>query len=529
MYYTERNSKFGFSAALKPRGEPIANSNISRLTIDSTLGAFTWPKNQILNHVRYIRLSKRFEMSTISEAVQKQHNFFLTGKTKDYSYRLEQLKKLKRLIYKYEKQIEVALKEDLHKSQSESFLEIFLCVQEVNEAIKNLKSWMKHYKLPGHLALFPSKTIVTAEPYGKVLIIGPWNYPFVVTLVPLVGAIASGNCVVLKPSELAPHSADLIQQILSEFPEESINVFTGGPEVSEDLLKEKFDSIFFTGGTTIGKIIMKAAAENLTPVTLELGGKSPCIIDSTADLNLAARRIAWSKFTNAGQTCIAPDYLCVHQNVKYALIQKIIDEIKKFYGENPLTSEVYSHIVNTKHFNRLLNLMNPDQVIYGGKSDPEHLVIAPTLLDRVSWNDPIMQEEIFGPILPILTYNNLNDLLVQLQKSKPLSLYLFTKDEQVEKEVLTKLQFGNGCVNDCFNQFNSYMPFGGIGSSGMGNYKGKWSFDTFSQKRPVLKRSGVYDLFFFILLPKTPRKPVVLSNSPVGYWEFNSNNFIINM
>lgn len=447
--------------------------------------------------------------SNFGSLIQKQKDFFNTGKTRSYAFRIEQLKKLKDLLKKYEGKIIKALHDDMCRNESEATLEALICVLEVDEAIKNLKKWMAPEKAPANLLLFPSKSKTYYEPYGNTLIISPWNYPFLLTFNPLVSAIAAGNCAIIKPSEVSSHSAGVIKEILEEFPDTFVSVVNGGPEVSEALLKEKFDFIFFTGGTSIGKVVMKAAAEHLTPVVLELGGKSPCIVDETADLDLAARRIIWGKFFNTGQTCIAPDYLYLHSSIKEALIPKMIEAVKGYFSDDPYISKDYGRIINRKHFERIKRLIVKDKVIFGGQTISDDNYIAPTLMDNITWNDPCMKEEIFGPLLPILTYNNLeNELIPFLQtKPSPLALYIYTKDNEHEKALMDRLQFGNGCVNDNIMQFNPYQAFGGVGNSGCGSNHGKSGFESFSYRRSIIKRSlSFFDRIFPYVNNKNPEK-----------------------
>jgi aldehyde dehydrogenase (NAD+) len=345
--------------------------------------------------------------------------------------------------------------------------------------------------------LFPGKSHIYAEPYGCTLIIAPWNYPFQLILAPLIGAIAAGNCAIIKPSEIAPHTETLIKEMIAElFDPEYITTVHGGPVVTDQLLKHKFDYIFFTGGTTVGKMIMQAAAAHLTPLTLELGGKSPCIVDDTIDLDYVARRIVWSKYLNAGQTCIAPDYLLVHEKVKNLLVEKIQRQIIKNYGANPQLSESYGRIINQKHVARLQSYLTKGRIVIGGETNAEQHYIAPTVIEDITWQDPVMQDEIFGPILPILTYHSIDDVITQLSKlDKPLALYLFTKNSAVEDRIRNELSFGGGCVNDCLLHIaNPNLPFGGVGSSGMNSYHGRRSFDVFSHQKSIYKKLALIDM-----------------------------------
>jgi aldehyde dehydrogenase (NAD+) len=431
--------------------------------------------------------------------LDEQRNFFSTGTTLSIHFRIEQLKKLKAIIQNNESAIVAALRKDLHKSEMESVVtEIIIVTDEIDHIIKNLKKWSKPTKVPSPFPLcWPGKSEIHHEPYGSVLIIGPWNFPFMLIMSPLIGAICAGNCAIVKPSEIASHTQDMIVGLINNhFPSEYITAIKGGPQEVTRLLDEKFDYVFFTGGTQIGKIILEAAARHLTPVTLELGGKSPCIVDETANLDFAARRIVWGKLMNAGQVCLAPDYLYVHHSCKTALVEKLIAAVKKFYGDDPSKSSSYCKIINKRHFDRLTRLLKNGNILYGGSTSEPDLYIAPTLIDNVSWTDPVMQEEIFGPILPILTYDNLEDVIKTVNSHpKPLSLYLFTKNKHHEKNVLKHVSFGGGCINDCLLQIANYhLPFGGVGSSGLGAYHGKYSFETFSHRKSIFRKSPPIDL-----------------------------------
>lgn len=432
-------------------------------------------------------------MYNIKSIIEQQKRYFSTGATLPVPFRIEQLKKLKLLLQIHEKSIALALKKDLNKAPMEAiFNEILLVVDEINFIIKHLKKWTRPLKVSTPFPLlWPGRSEIYFEPYGTVLIIGPWNYPFLLIMSPLIGAISAGNCAVVKPSELATNTQNLIVELINEhFSTEYITAVKAGPDEVGKLLEEKFDYLFFTGGTTIGKIVMQAAAKHLTPITLELGGKSPCIVDESADLAYAARRIVWGKMLNAGQTCIAPDFLYIQRSCKEELISKIQSSIVEFFGEEPEKSSDYGRIINKKHFERIVKLMQKGKILWGGKTKEDELYIAPTLIEPLSWNDPIMQEEIFGPLLPILTYDKLDDLIQTLQsKPKPLALYLFTKNKVHEKKILSRLSFGGGCINDCIlHEVNLHLPFGGIDQSGMGQYHGKHSFETFSHRKSIYKK-----------------------------------------
>ncbi|MFC7441357.1 aldehyde dehydrogenase [Laceyella putida] len=443
------------------------------------------------------RQGERMEVQAIFE---KQRSFYLTGKTKEVSFRLESLLKLQHAIKRYEPDISTALKKDLHRSEFEAYLtEIGPLLDEIKYVSKHLKAWAKPKKVATPQVLLGSKSYVYPEPYGVTLIISPWNYPCNLALMPLVGAIAAGNCAVLKPSEWAPHTSRVIVQMIKGiFEDEYVAVIEGDVKTSQALLELPFDHIFFTGSVQVGKIIMEKAAKTLTPVTLELGGKSPAIIEKDANMELAARRISWGKWMNAGQTCVAPDYVLVHEERKEALLAQLKHEIERFYGDNPLISENYGHIVNERHFARLEKFLQDGEIAIGGKADPEHCVIEPTVLTGVSWEAPVMQEEIFGPILPVFTFAELDDALATIRKQdKPLALYFFSEDEKKQEKVIQALPFGGGCINDTIIHLgNPHLPFGGVGTSGLGHYHGKYSFDCFSHKKAIVKQTTQFDIPF---------------------------------
>lgn len=433
---------------------------------------------------------------SIPDQVQQQRVFFNTGQTKTLEFRLEQLKRLKQAIVDRQDAILQAAQADLGRPAFEAYFEI-ATLAEINLALKQLKTWVKPRRVATSIDQFPASAWVQPEPLGVVLIIGPWNYPFQLMMSPLIGAIAAGNCAVLKPSEHAPHTAKVIAELVhTTFDSNYITVIEGDASVSQQLLAEKFDHIFFTGGTSIGKIVMAAAAKHLTPVTLELGGKSPCIVDADVRLDYTAKRIVWGKLINAGQTCIAPDYLLVDRRIKSALIDQMKHWIEVFYGADPANSPDYGRIINSHHFDRLISLLNEQTPIIGGQFDPKTRYIAPTILDNVTWDDAIMQEEIFGPILPVLTYDDLNAAIAQINsRPKPLALYLFSNNQQTQNQILQSTSSGGVCLNDTVMQVGALgLPFGGVGESGMGSYHGKSSFDTFSHQKSVLKRSLWLDL-----------------------------------
>ncbi len=434
----------------------------------------------------------------IEKLVERQRAFFLENKTKELKFRLRALKRLEDAIVNNEEDLKAALKEDLNKSSMESYMtEIGLTLSEIRYVRKNLSRWDRDEKVATPLAQFHAKSFVRREPYGVVLVMAPWNYPVMLSLEPLIGAIAAGNCCILKPSAYAPAvSAALSRLIQQVFPSRFVAVVEGGREENTRLLEQKFDYIFFTGGVQVGKLVMKKAAEHLTPVTLELGGKSPCIVDKTANLNLAAKRIVFGKFLNSGQTCVAPDYLLVQEEVKDRLIELLKKWIHRMLGEHPLESPDYPRMISRKHFDRVRRLMDGQQIAEGGYGDQETLQIAPTILDRVTWEAPVMLEEIFGPVLPVLTFSSIDEVIGTLkEKEKPLALYLFTTSRENEERVLGELSFGGGCINDTvIHLATSRMGFGGVGSSGMGSYHGKHSYETFSHAKSIVKKSNWMDL-----------------------------------
>ncbi|WP_407271825.1 aldehyde dehydrogenase [Radiobacillus sp. PE A8.2] len=437
-------------------------------------------------------------MENYQSLIDEQKEFFNTNTTKDVAFRLEALDKLKTGIKQHEDALLAALKEDLNKSAFDAYsTEIGFTLQEISFIERRLRAWAKPKKVKKPITHIGTKSLIYPEPYGVSLIIAPWNYPFQLAVAPLLGAIAAGNCAIIKPSEFTPKTSQVLQNIIAElFPEKYIAVVQGGVETSQALLSSNVDYIFFTGSVPVGKIVMKAAAENLVPVTLELGGKSPCIVHEDANIKLAAKRIAWGKFTNAGQTCIAPDYLYVHKNVKEQLLTELRAVIKDFFGNNPLENENYTHIVNEQHFNRLSAYLTNGETIIGGNSNKEELSIEPTVLTTITWDDPIMKDEIFGPILPAMEYGELSEVITGIsQHPNPLALYLFTENDQVEEKILENVSFGGGCINDTLYHLSTpYLPFGGVGTSGHGAYHGKSSFDTFSHQKSVMKQTNLFDM-----------------------------------
>ena len=434
----------------------------------------------------------------IKATISRQRAFFATGKTKDYDFRVVQLNKLLKLIQANDKLILDAVYADLRKPAIEAYgSEVLVTLSEIKYALKHLKAWMKPQKVGTPINLFPSSSYIYTEPLGVALIVAPWNYPFALTIQPLIGAIAAGNCVILKPSEHTPNTSSAIAKIINtNFDSNFITAIEGGIETNQALLAERFDHIFFTGGTSIGRIVMEAAAKHLTPVTLELGGKSPCIVDETCDLEITAKRIVWGKFYNAGQTCVAPDYLLVQKSIKPALIQNLLECVKKSFGDNPQHSPDFARIVNERQFDRLMSLLDEGKILVGGQSDRSDRFIAPTIIDEISPSSKIMTDEIFGPILPILEYDQIEDAIAIVNSnSKPLALYCFTQNQKIQAQILQEVSFGGGCFNDTIMHLgNPELPFGGVGNSGMGGYHGKASFDTFSHRKSVLKNSFRFDL-----------------------------------
>lgn len=443
-------------------------------------------------------------MTIIRDKFNNSKAFFNTHKTKNLKFRKQQLKLLSKNIKNHENELLDALYKDLGKSKVEAYAtEISMLLKSIKLMRKELKNWSKTKQTDTPLYLFPTKSYIKKEPYGTVLIIGPFNYPVQLVFEPLIGAIAAGNTAIVKPSELTPHVAIVIKDIIEDtFDEAYVSVVEGGIEETQALLSLPFDYMFFTGSEKVGKIVYEAAARKLIPVTLELGGKSPVIVDDTANIKVASERISFGKFTNAGQTCVAPDYILVQRKVKNDLIKALKKTIIEFYGENIEKSPDFGRIVNQKHFNRLNDLIqiNKDNVVFGGNSSKEDLYIEPTLLDNITNDNKIMKEEIFGPILPIITYDNFDEVLEIIQsKSKPLSLYLFSEDENMTHRVVEELSFGGGAINDTLMHLaNPNLPFGGVGSSGIGQYHGKYSFDTFSHmKSYTFKSTRLESSLFF--------------------------------
>jgi len=434
----------------------------------------------------------------ISQTLTRLRAFFDAGNTRDVEFRIAQLKKLKEGIRKYEPQIMAALYNDFRKPPFESYAtEIGILYTEIDHAVRHIRSWSRPRRVTTPIINYLSRSRIYHEPYGVVLIISPWNYPFQLTIAPLIGAIAAGNCGLIKPSEFSPATSAIIAKMIAElFDPDYLAVFQGDAEATQQILAEKFDYIFYTGSTAVGRIIMIATARHLTPVTLELGGKSPCIVHQDVRLDYGIKRIVWGKFLNAGQTCIAPDYVLIHRKIKEAFVEEMIRTIHTFYGEEPMESPDYARIINERHFNRLLRLMEKGRILSGGNSRRKDLYIAPTLIDQVSPDDSVMQEEIFGPILPLIEYDDIGEAIAFVnQRPKPLALYCFSENKQIQDRVLRETSSGGGCINDTISHIGSQeLPFGGIGESGMGGYHGKTSFDTFTHQRGVLFRSNLLDM-----------------------------------
>ncbi len=437
-------------------------------------------------------------MQDIETIVKKQRHFFEQGTTKKYAFRMQALSRLEKALEEWEDDIKEALWKDLHKSSSESFMaEIGLCKSEIKYMKRHLCQWMKPQLVPMALAQFPAKTYRLAEPYGVTLIMAPWNYPVLLCLEPLIDAIAAGNCAVLKPSAYSPNVSKVLHDMLTSiYPDKYVAVIEGGRDVNQELLEQRFDYIFFTGGVSVGKLVLEKAAKHVTPVTLELGGKSPCIVDETADIDMAAKRIVFGKLLNSGQTCVAPDYVVAHADIKKALLKAMAKELVNALGHDPLENEEYPKIINEKHFERLQGLFAGEKIITGGYVNEETLQIAPTILDDITLDSPVMQEEIFGPILPVLTYSSREELKSIVNHfEKPLAFYLFTNSQKMKNWAERTFSFGGGCINDTIIHLaSSHMPFGGVGHSGMGGYHGKVGFETFSHVKSVVRKWRFLDL-----------------------------------
>ena len=434
----------------------------------------------------------------IQNILNDQKAFFLTGQTLSVAYRKAALQKLQKAIKRHEREIHDALRQDLGKSRFESYMcEVGLTLSELSYMQRHVKRFAAEKPVITPLAQFASKSYTRPVPYGAVLIMSPWNYPFMLTMEPLVDALAAGNTAVLKPSAYSPHTSAVIQKLIAEcFDPSYVAVVTGGRAENSCLLRQPFDYIFFTGSQNVGREVMRQAAEHLTPMTLELGGKSPCIVERSANIPLAARRIVFGKFLNCGQTCVAPDYIYCDASVHDELLREIAVQIGQQFGAQPLKNKNYGRIINEKHFERINGLIAPEKTVLGGQTDPEACRIAPTVLDGVTWDDAVMQEEIFGPVLPILTYDDLEQAMATINsKPHPLALYLFTEDQAIVQAVTTRCQFGGGCINDTIIHLaTSQMGFGGVGASGMGAYHGKVGFETFSHRKSIVDKKTWLDL-----------------------------------
>ena len=434
----------------------------------------------------------------IDEILQRQRAFFQSGATLDVDFRIRALKKLRGAVDRYEKEISAALTADLGKSDFEGFMcETGLVRSELSYMIRHTRRFAQEKTVYTPLAQFASRSFRKPSPYGNVLIMSPWNYPFLLTIDPLADAIAAGNTAIVKPSAYSPATSAVIEKIITEcFGPEYVAVVTGGRKENARLLEKKFDLVFFTGSQNVGKEVLRHTAETLTPAVLERGGKSPCIVDSTAKLKLAAKRIVFGKYLNCGQTCVAPDYILCHESVKDALVGEIRAQIKAQYGEDPLKNSDYGKIINRKHFDRVRALIDTQKTVIGGEAKEDTLQIAPTVMDNVTWNDAVMQEEIFGPVLPVLTFRDFKEVYEMLaDKPKPLALYLFSEDKTRIQEVTARCRYGGGCVNDCvIHLATSSMGFGGVGESGMGAYHGKTGFDTFSHTKSIVDKKTWMDL-----------------------------------
>lgn len=434
----------------------------------------------------------------IKTLIQKQRSFFQTGKTLNVEYRIQALKRLKECILKYENEINDAIQKDLGKSAFESYMcETGLVLSEISYMLKHVRKFAKEKTVFTPLSQFHARSYRKPSPYGVALIMSPWNYPFLLTLDPLVDALAAGNTAVVKPSAYSPHTSALMSRLIQEcFPEKYVAVVTGGRAENNCLLAEHFDYIFFTGSQAVGKEVMRQASAHLTPVTLELGGKSPCIVTEDVDIKLAAKRIVFGKYLNCGQTCVAPDYIYCSRTVKDRFVSEVKKQIQKQFGRQPLKNKNYGKIINEKHFDRILGLINSEKVAVGGSFNRSTLQIEPTVMDNVTFDDAVMQEEIFGPLMPILTFDTLDEVIENINAMPhPLALYIFTNKNSTAKEVIARCGFGGGCINDTIIHLaTSEMPFGGFGESGMGGYHGKVGFDTFTHYKSIVDKKTWMDL-----------------------------------
>lgn len=433
------------------------------------------------------------------EIVKIQRDFYKSHQTKSIQYRKDQLKKFKKVLKDNEKKLYEAIQKDFGKSVYETYeTELSIIYHEINLALKKVKRWSNPKRVKTNLANLPGSSRIYSDPYGTTLVVGAWNYPYQLTLVPVVSALAAGNTVVIKPSELAANTSAVMAKLINDnFDEGLMYVKEGGIPETTDLLEQKFDKIFFTGSTKVGKIVYQAAARHLTPVTLELGGKSPTFVFPDTNLKMAAKRIVWGKFLNGGQTCVAPDYILVYKDIQDKFLDELKNQILKIQGENPKGSEAYVRIINKANFHRLIELIDKDKIYYGGGTDKDSLFIGPTILHNISFDDQVMEDEIFGPILPVITFDNLDEVISKVNsRPKPLSLYAFTTNKKIKRKILNKISFGGGCLNDTIMHLtNPNLPFGGVGHSGTGNYHGKAGFDAFSHQKSVLSKAMWFEPF----------------------------------
>ncbi|TQE91324.1 aldehyde dehydrogenase [Ureibacillus terrenus] len=440
----------------------------------------------------------KLDAHEVEKMIEEQKEFFYSGQTKEIEFRKKQLAKLKRAIQEHEKEILKALNLDLGKSEFEAYSnEVGFVLNSIRHMLNNIDEWAKPVDVRTPFHFQPAKSFIVREPYGAVLIIGPYNYPFQLVMEPLIGALIGGNTAIVKPSEAAIHTTEIIKKIIEDtFESRYVRVVEGGEEEVNLLIHAPFDYIFFTGSVSVGKIVMRAAAENLTPVTLELGGKSPAIVDESADLDVAAKRIVWGKFNNAGQTCVAPDYVLVHSSIHDRFIQRLKKTIVRFYGKDPQKSKDYGRIINERHFDRLAKLLQSEKhnIVFGGRADRSDLYMEPTIFKNIRWDSPIMEDEIFGPLLPVIQYEDLAAAIGRIRKlPKPLAAYLFSENGRHIDYFIRELPFGGGCINDTVTHVaNIHLPFGGVGPSGINRYHGKASFETFTHAKSIMKRSSKF-------------------------------------
>ena len=433
----------------------------------------------------------------IPKIIQQQKSFFNANATKEVTLRIETLKKLKLILKENEEKLYTAIYTDFKKSEFETYLtELSLIYNELNDAIRNLKKWSKQKRVSTNLANFPAKSYIIPEPLGTILVISAWNYPYQLSLIPAISAIAAGNTVVIKPSEIPNNTSKILAELInSNFDKKHLCIIEGGVETTTELLQQKWDKIFFTGSTPVGKIVYKAVAENLTPVTLELGGKSPTFVLADCNIKITAKRIVWAKFLNAGQTCIAPDYLLVEKKIETKLLEALKKEIQEFYPLRENINENYVQIVNERNFNRLKQLIPTDKIYHGGETTIENRSIAPTLLHNINFEDSIIEDEIFGPILPVISFDNLDDVISKVKKKeKPLALYIYSKHKKIINKILNEISFGGGAINESLVHLsNPNLPFGGVGASGIGSYHSKAGFDTFTHYKSILHKSFLFE------------------------------------